>query len=57
MKERKDNRDKEDSRRMGDMGRRRGSSKIGSGSQKINSRKVSQVDQSVWQEAIRKNVY
>ena len=47
---RKNNRDKKDNRRMGDLGRGRRSEKAG-------SRKISQVDKSVWQETVKENAH
>jgi len=51
-KERKDSRSQESSREVGDLGQRRESSKIGSGSQKVGAGKILQMDKSIWEETI-----
>jgi len=52
---RKDSRSEEDSRGMGNMGWRRGGSKIRGRSKKVGARKISQVDKSIWEKTIRKD--
>ena len=52
---REDGGSKEDSRRMGNLGQRRGGSKIRGRGRKVSAREISQMDKSVWKEAIRED--
>jgi len=57
IKKGKNSRSKEGSRGVGDMGRRRRSGKIGDRGKEIDTRKVSLVDKSVWEEAVGENAH
>jgi len=46
---------KEDSRGVGNLGRRRGGGKIRGRGKKVSAREISQMDKSVWKEAIRED--
>ena len=57
IEKRKNNRNKKSSRRMGNLGWGRRSSKVRSGGEKVGSRKVSPVDKNLWQKTVRENAY
>jgi len=48
---------KENSRRVGDIGGGRRSSKVRRGSKEVSAREVAQVDKDVWEEAIGENAH
>ena len=56
-KEEEGGRSKKSGREVGDLGRGRGSSKVGRGGKETGLRKVSLEDKSVWQKTIRENAH